>query len=233
MIEIYGSISQPQLLQPDAMYKMRTILADDHTLIRECLSAILERSPQLQVIAEAASGSEAVRLSHELQPDLVIMDIGMKEVNGIEATRCIVSGSPDTKVLILSMHADRRYVSEALDAGACGFLLKSCTTEEIFAAINMVAANDTYVCDEMRGMVERDAEKRGSDQRQEDVLTSREREVLVLLAQGKSTRGIADLLQISPKTVETHRTHVMKKLKLTNIASLTKYSIRRGLLSLD
>lgn len=211
---------------------MRTILVDDHTLIRECLSAILERSQQLSVIAEASNGSEAVRLSHELQPDLVIMDIGMKEMNGIQATRSIVSCSPDTKVLILSVHADRRHVSEALDAGACGFLLKSCSSEEIFAAIDTVAGKETYVCSELRGGVEKDAGKRSSVQ-QEEVLTSREHEVLFLLVRGKSTKDIAEQLQISPKTVETHRMHLMKKLKITNIAGLTKYAIRQGLLSLD
>lgn len=215
------------------MHKMRTILVDDHTLIRECLSAILERCHQVSLIAEASSGSEAVRLSRELQPDLVIMDIGMQELSGIEATRCIVRGAPDTKVLILSMHADRRYVREALDAGACGFLLKNCSTEEIFAAINTVAGNETYICSELLGAVEKDARKRPTAQRQEEMLTPREHEILVLLSQGKSTKDIAELLSISAKTVETHRMHLMKKLKLTNIAALTKYAIRQGLLSLD
>lgn len=215
------------------MQKIRTILADDHTLIRVCLTAILGQSADLEIIAEAATGSEAVRLCRELQPDLLIMDFGRSEPSGAEATRDILACSPATKVLILSVNTDRRYVSEALKAGAAGFLLKNCPSTEIFAGIASVMRGEVYLSEASRGVLEKGEPGLPAAPRHEEVLTPREVEVLVLLAEGKGARDIAELLEISPKTVETHRMHVMKKLKVANIASLTKYAIRVGLLQLD
>lgn len=213
------------------MQTTRILLADDHTLIRECLTAILVRSPGLEVVAEAASGMEAVRLAYELQPDLVLMDLVMPDGNGIEASRCILSAFPHIKVLFLSTYGDVRSVREALDAGAKGFLVKNCHSNEILDAISAVSSKDGfYLSPELRGIME--SPQTGGDA-EKSPLTSREEEVLVLLAQGKPSRLIADLLRISPKTVETHRMHIMKKLSLTSIAGLTKYAIRKGLLPLD
>lgn len=213
------------------MPKITTILADHHTLIRECLWAIMEKSPELELVGQAASSCEAVRLAVELKPDLVLMDADING-DGMEAVRRIVSDCPGTRVLILSMQPDR-HLREAMTAGAGGFLLKSCTSRELVCAIKTVAGNEGYLSPELNCMVEQGGRKSSSRQRSEEGLTPRELEILTLLAQGKSSRDIAGLLQISVKTVETHRTHVMKKLKITNIASLTKYAIRQGILPLD
>ncbi|QWV94510.1 response regulator transcription factor [Geomonas oryzisoli] len=211
------------------MQTTKIILADDHALIRECLIAMLEKCPGLEIVAQAASGMEAVRLAYDLQPDLVLMDLVMPDGNGIEASRCILSAFPDMKVLVLSMYGDARSVRQALDAGARGFLVKSCPSDEIVEAIRIVSDNGFYLSSHVQGVLEHELQTAAGKL----PLTSREEEVLVLMAQGKTSREIAVLLQISPKTVETHRMHLMKKLNLTSIASLTKYAIREGLLPLD
>ncbi|QXE92938.1 response regulator [Geomonas subterranea] len=211
------------------MRTTKILLADDHTLIRECLIALLEKSPGLEVVAQAASGMEAVRLAYELQPDLVLMDLVMPDGNGIEASRCILSAFPDMKVLMLSMYGDARSVRQALDAGARGFLVKCCPADEIVNAISIVSDNGFYLSSHLQGVLEHELESAAGRL----PLTSREEEVLVLMAEGKTSREIAAQLQISPKTVETHRMHLMKKLNLTSIASLTKYALREGLLLLD
>lgn len=212
------------------MQTTRILLADDHTLIRECLAVIIARTPGLEVVAEAKSGMEAVRLTYEVQPDLILMDMVMPDGNGIEASRCILSAFPQMKVLFLSSYGDARSVREALDAGAKGFLVKSCHSQEILDAITAVSAEEGfYLSPQLHGMMEGASHRRLAD----SPLTCREEEVLVLMAEGKTSRDIAALLRISPKTVETHRMHIMKKLDLTNIASLTKYALRKGLLPLD
>lgn len=209
------------------MRTTRILLADDHALIRECLTAILEKSPGIEIVAEAASGMEAVRLSYELQPDLILMDLVMPNGNGIEASRCILSAFPDIKVLVFSTHSDARTVRQALDAGAKGYLVKNCLANEIFDAIRVVSDNGFYLSPELAGVLE------PGHQETKVPLTSREEEVLVLMVQGRASREIAAQLGISPKTVETHRMHLMKKLNITSIANLTKYAIREGLLPLD
>ncbi|QWV98497.1 response regulator transcription factor [Geomonas nitrogeniifigens] len=211
------------------MRTTKILLADDHTLIRECLIAMLEKSPELEVVAQAASGMEAVRLTYDLQPDIVLMDLVMPDGNGIEASRCILSAFPEMKVLILSMYGDARSVRQALDAGARGFLVKSSPSDEIIEAIRIVSDNGFYLSSHVQGVLEHELASAAGRL----PLTSREEEVLVLMAQGRNSREIAALLQISPKTVETHRMHLMKKLNLTSIAGLTKYAIREGLLPLD
>ena len=211
--------------------KIRIILADDHTLIRECLRVLLEKCPDIELVAEAANGTDAVRLALELRPDLVLMDIGMKGLNGIEATRRIVSACPGIKILILSMHGDRRFLAEALNAGAGGFLLKNCVSKEILSAVRAVMDNGSYLSPELQAMAGR--ERRDADWLMKTVLTPREHEILLLLAQGETSKEIAVLLQISAKTVETHRAHIMKKLEINSIAALTKYAIREGFLLLD
>ncbi|MBU5613141.1 response regulator [Geomonas azotofigens] len=211
------------------MRTTKILLADDHALIRECLIAMLEKAPGLEVVAQAASGMEAVRLTYELRPDLILMDLMMPDGNGIEASRCILSAFPDMKVLVLSMYGDARSVRQAMDAGVKGFLVKSCPADEIINAISIVSDNGFYLSSHLQGVLDHELQSAAGKL----PLTSREEEVLVLMAEGKTSREIATQLKISPKTVETHRMHLMKKLNLTNIASLTKFAIREGLLSLD
>lgn len=212
------------------MQTTKIILADDHALIRQCIGAILEQSPGLEVVAEASTGMEAVRLTCELQPDLVLMDLVMPDGGGIEASRCIVSAFPDIKVLILSGHGDARSVRQALDVGASGFLVKGCDASELLEAISAVADDGLYLSPVLAELLGIDLPTGRLDK---SPLSEREEEVLTLIASGKTSREVAALLEISPKTVETHRMHIMKKLSITSIASLTKYAIRQGLLPLD
>lgn len=212
------------------MQTTKILLADDHALVRQCIGAILEKTPGMEVVAEAATGMEAVRLTRELQPDLVLMDLVMPDGGGIEASRCIVSAFPNVKVLILSCHGDARSVREALNVGARGFLTKCCHAKELLEAIALVAGDAIYLSPTISENLGIDLP---SGRLHKSPLSQREEEVLTLIASGKTSREVAVLLQISPKTVETHRMHIMKKLNLNSIASLTKYAIKQGLLSLD
>ncbi len=212
------------------MQTTKIILADDHALIRQCIGAILEKAPGVEVVAEAATGMEAVRLACELQPDLVLMDLVMPDGGGIEASRCIVSAFPNVKVLILSCHGDARSVRQALDVGARGYLVKSCGAQELIHAINAVADDGLYLSPVLSEVLGIDLP---TGRLEKSPLSQREEEVLTLIASGKTSREVAVLLEISPKTVETHRMHIMKKLNLTSIAGLTKYAIRQGFLPLD
>lgn len=213
--------------------KIRTLIADDHTLVCECLCAVLEKFPEIELVGRTADGGELVPMTCELRPDLVIMDIGMRELSGVDIVRRIIASSPGTKVLLLSTHADRKFVSDALKAGACGLLLKSCTGEEMMTAIRTVVRDGTYLSADLHGHELSEAHSLGAARAHDAVLTPREEEVLLLLARGKSSKAIAEHLGISSKTVETHRMHVMKKLKLTSIAGLTKYALRERLLPLE
>ncbi|WP_136524929.1 response regulator [Geomonas ferrireducens] len=212
------------------MQTTKIILADDHALVRQCIGAILGKTPGIEVVAEAATGMEAIRLACELQPDLILMDLVMPEGGGIEASRCIVSAFPNVKVLILSCHGDARSVREAFGVGAKGYLMKNCDAQELLHAINVVSEDRVYLSpalSESLGIELPTALLKKSP------LSRREEEVLTLIASGKTSREVAVLLEISPKTVETHRMHIMKKLNLNSVASLTKYAIRQGLLPLD
>ena len=208
---------------------IRIILADDHILIRECFRSILEKSPDLKVVAEVDNGRDALRLALELLPEVVLMDLGKQELSGIEATRRIVCSCPGVKVLTLSVRRGKRHVLEALKAGASGFLLKDCVCAEMMAAVRTVAGNGHYLSPELQWI----AEEQGPSCRRSTTavapLTRREREILVMLADGKKNTGIAALLQISPRTVETHRMQVMKKLHIDNLADLTRFAIREEL----
>jgi len=213
---------------------IRIIIADNHKIVLSGLRSLIEKEPDFEVIAEADNGRTAVRLSLELVPDLVVMDIAMPELNGIEATRQIIATHPGTKVIALSMHADKRYVMEMLKAGASGYLLKDNAYEELARAIHTVVGNRTYLSPQIAEIVIGDYVQlaRGADGSVFSLLSAREREVLQLLAEGNSTAGIADRLCISVKTVETYRQHIMEKLNIRSIAELTKYAIREGLTSL-
>ncbi len=215
---------------------VRILLADDHKIMREGLKALLERQLDIQVMAEAENGLEAVRLTQKLKPDIVIMDIGMAELNGIEATRQIVAEVPGVKVIALSMHSDKRFVIEMLKAGAFGYLLKDSAPEELTSAIRAVAANQPYLSPKITDVVLKDYLSTLSQQTEPTaftVLTAREREVLQLIAEGRATKQIASALRVSVKTIETHRQQMMEKLNIRSVAELTKYAIREGLTSLD
>ncbi len=213
--------------------QVRILLVDDHEIVRTGLRGMLDTGPAITVVGEARNGHEAIGLVRELAPDLVLMDITMPEMNGIDATRRVREVDPRVRVIGLSMHADRRYVAEFLRAGAAGYLLKSCSIDELRRAIHEVHAGRTYVSPAVAGTVVKDYVDRldrdpatGSR-----ALSPKEREVLQLLAEGKSTKQIADRLECSTKTIDFHRGNIMAKLDLHSIAELTKYAIREGLTS--
>ena len=217
------------------MDEIKLVLADDHRLFRLGLRQLIERHSGVRIVAEAATGLEAVTAAKELAPNIVVMDISMPELNGIEATRRIAAEAVAVKVIVLSMHSDHRYVHEALRAGAKGYLLKDSAPEELMLAIRKVMRGQFYLSAAINarvieGFVQTTPNETASAF---NVLSPREREVLQLLAEGRSTREIAEKLNVSGKTVETHRTHIMEKLKLHTIAELTRYAIREGLTPLD
>lgn len=214
---------------------IRILIADDHQILRQGLRTLLEKEPDMEVVAEAEDGRKTVALVREVIPHVVIMDVNMPDMNGIEASRQILSELPEVKIIALSMHADRRFVINMLKAGAQGYLLKDCAFEELAHAIRLVMANKTYLSPGVAEIVVKDVVHRmpGPAPSAFSVLTAREREVLQLMAEGKSTSQIAELLSISVKTVETHRQQLMHKLGMRSVAELTKYAIREGLTSLE
>jgi len=213
---------------------VRILLADDHTIILDGLCSLLNKNPDFKVVGRASDGMSAVRLAAELSPDLIIMDISMPGLNGIDAARRILAADPRTKVIALSMHNDGRYVSEALKSGALGYLLKESAFEELIAAVRAVMKGQCYLSASIAGVVIKDyirhLEKTKSGVF--SALTPREREVLQALSEGLSTKEIASRLGVSVKTVETHRSQIMEKLDIHSVAELTKYAIREGLTSL-
>ena len=213
---------------------VRIILAEDHRITREGLVNLLRERADMEVVGEAENGRDAVRLARELSPDLVIMDVTMPDLNGIDATRIITSGGNSTKVIALSMYSDKQFVQGMIQAGASGYLLKDCAFEELVNAIRAVIGGNTYLSPGIAGIVVQDyLNKLTHDRSSADTaLTTREREVLQLIAEGKSTKEIATRLSVSVKTVETHRRQIMEKLGIYSIAELTKYAIREGLTSI-
>jgi DNA-binding NarL/FixJ family response regulator len=211
---------------------IRTILADDHKMFRDGLRALIEKEQDIKVIGEAENGRTTVQLARELSPDVVVMDIGMPDLNGVEATRQIVTQCPSVRVIALSMHSDKRFVTEMLHAGASGYLLKDCAFQELAQAIRTVARNQAYLSPRIAGVVVTDYAGR-LPATKVAALTPREREVLQLLAEGKNTKEIASALNVSVKTVETHRAQIMERLDLHSVAELTKFAIREGLTSLE
>jgi len=211
------------------------VLADDHQVMREGLRSLINKESDMEVVAEAESGRKIVEVVTNTAADLVVMDISMPDLNGIEATRQLLERAPATKILALSMHSDKRLVAGMLSAGASGYLLKDCAFDEIAQAIRAVAANRTYLSPSIMGVVVDDYMERitTEDASTFSVLTPREREVLQLLAEGKATKEIAARLYFSVKTVETHRRQIMEKLHIYTVPELTKYAIREGLTSLE
>lgn len=214
---------------------VKIILADDHRIMREGLRALLEQQSGMEIIAEAEDGRTTVDLAHELKPDVVVIDISMPDLNGIDATRQIISAAPHIKVIALSMHSDRKFVREMLSAGASGYLLKDSAFEELGTALAAVLNNQTYLSPKIADTVVRDylGKIDTTESRTSPSLTHREREVLQLLAEGRTTKEIASKLCVSIKTIETHRKQIMEKVGLNSVAELTKYAIREGLTSLE
>lgn len=215
--------------------KTRIVLADDHKIMRDGLRALLEKLPDVEVVGEAENGRMTVGMVQDKGADLVIMDVGMPDLNGIEATRQIRSMGPKVKVLALSMHSDKRYVSEMFRAGASAYLLKDCAFEELAQAVQVVMTGRAYISPQIAGSIVRDfvSQPTADDGSPYAILTPREREVLQLLAEGRVVKQIAAHLNISIKTVETHRQQLMNKLNVSNLADLIKYAVREGFTSLE
>jgi len=213
--------------------KIRILLVDDHKILRDGICSIVKEYPDMDVIGEAADGKTALRLVEELSPDVVIMDISMPDLNGIDATRKIIADHPKIKVIALSMHHDKQFVSEIFKAGASGYLLKDCAFDELEHAVRIVMDGKTYINPQIASLVIESLvnQPQPAIQKAFSLLTDREREVLQLIAEGQSTKEIASKLNVSAKTIESHRRQVMGKLNIRNVAELTKYAIREGLTS--
>jgi DNA-binding NarL/FixJ family response regulator len=220
---------------------IRVLLADDHNLVRAGIRALLQNVPEVQVVAEAANGRQVLGLVEKTKPDIVLMDIAMPELNGLDATTQLIKEYPKLRIIILSMHATEAFVLEALRAGASGYLLKGAATPELGLAIQAVARGETYLSSAVSGHVI-EAFKRGpsGETRQGEEpgrvdtdLTPRQREVLQLIAEGHSTKEIAEKLNISVKTAKTHRSELMRRLDLHDVAALVRYAMQIGLVSQD
>jgi DNA-binding NarL/FixJ family response regulator len=213
---------------------IKIILADDHKIMREGLRSLISQHKNMTVIAEAENGRQAVRLALELRPNIIIMDLSMPDLNGIDAISEISSSVPEVKSLALSMHSDKRFISRALKEGASGYILKDCAFKELNDAIKTVLSNQIYLSPQLTKIVIGDyvSHLSADDSSAVSALTLRERGVLQLLAEGNSVKEIAGKLNLSVKTIETHRSNLMVKLNAKSIAELTKIAIREGLTSL-
>lgn len=216
------------------MDRIRILLADDHTVVRDGLRVLLERQPGFEIAGEASDGIEAVRLAGETLPDVVLMDIAMPLLNGIEATRRIVAGCPRTAVVILSMHYDESYILRSLKAGARGYLVKDSAKSELINGIRAVHEGRSFLSPKVSRILQEDhmrqLESKGLDDTY-DLLTAREREILQMVAEGRTNKEIASLLNISPYTIDTHRTHILQKLNLHSAPELILYAVRKGIIS--
>ena len=214
--------------------KIKIVLADDHEIVRDGLKTLLEKERDFEVVGMAGDGQETIRMLSETEADIAVMDINMPNLSGVEATKQIQSEFPRVKVLILSVHTDSEMVGRMLEAGASGYLPKSCAAQELIEAVRMVMRNHTYispkVSDSVIAYLQRQPAPKDS---LFESLTVREREVLQLIAEGKSTKEIANQLHVSDRTAETHRLKIMEKLNIHSIAELTKYAIRKGLTSIE
>ena len=211
----------------------RIVLADDHALVRAAMRLLIEKLEGMQVVGEAADGREAVARALALNPDLVIMDIGMRELNGIEATSQIRAKLPATRVLILSSHATDEYVSRALRAGASGYLVKDSVPGELAAAIEAIRRGEAYLSPGASQQLAARISRGGREGSPLDALTARQREVLQMIAEGRTTKQIAHALAVSVKTIETHRAEIMRRLGIHDIAGLALFAARHGLVAGD
>jgi two-component system, NarL family, response regulator NreC len=216
------------------MRKIRIVLADDHKLMRSGLRVLLEQQPDLTVVGEASDGREAVALVASQRPDVLVMDIGMPSLNGIEAAAQITQSNPEAAIVILSMHSDESYVLRALKAGAKGYLLKDSAEADLICAVRVVAEGKSFFSPAVSKVLLDDYVrklKRSGTEDPYDLLTPREREVLQLVAEGKSNKAVAQLLNLSVYTVETHRANIMEKLNLHGVPELILYAVRKGIIS--
>jgi two-component system response regulator NreC len=213
---------------------IKVLLADDHKIVSDCLKTLIDKQPDMKVVGEAENGRMVVALAQKLNPNIVIMDISMPDLNGIEATRQIIAKCPGVRIITLSMNSDRRYVTGMLNAGASGYLTKSCSFEELISAVRIVAANKTYLSPDISDIVIKESLSRSSTDKSSasSTLTMRECEVLQLLAEGKTVKQIAAKLCLGIKTIYTHREQIMEKLNIQSMADLTKYALREGMTSL-
>lgn len=216
------------------MKKIRVLIADDHSLIRSGIASLLERDGEFQIVGEAKDGNEAVELTEKLAPDVALIDLSMPRMNGVEATRIIRERFPQTRVLVLTMHENDEYIYQIFKSGAGGYVLKNSSRDELCDAIRAVAKGEKFFSTRVSEIMMESLMKRGEHQSQpmnaEDIpLTKREKEILVLVAQGMTNQQIAEKLFISPRTVDTHRTNIMQKLDLHDVASLVHYAIKVGL----
>jgi len=215
---------------------LKILLADDHRLMRQGLRELISKHIGFEIVGETEDGAQTVRQASKLLPDVIVMDLTMPGLNGIEATRQVLAANPKTKILALSMHSDVRMVTEMLRAGANGYLLKDAAADELIRAINAVSRGQTYLSPAVAGTLVQKHVRRPAGEGEETaftLLSAREREVLQLLAEGRKTQDIAKQMCISAKTVETHRRNIMQKLNLHSMADLTKYAVREGLTSLE
>ena len=216
------------------MSKLRLLLGDDHTLVRQGLRKILEERPEWEVVAEVGNGRDAIRQAVALKPDVAIIDIGMPLLNGIDATQQIVKRVPETRVLVLSMHSDEVYVTRALQAGATGYMLKDSAGHDLLKGVESVANRQAFFSPTIARLMLDDYVRRvggtGVADRYE-TLSAREREIFQLIAEARTNKEVAELLEISPATVETHRARILQKLDIHNTAELVLYAVRRGVIS--
>jgi DNA-binding NarL/FixJ family response regulator len=212
---------------------IRIALVDDHQIVRNGLSALLAPLKDMQVVAQASSGREAVTLARRDSVDVFVMDIAMSDLNGLEATKRIVADNPAAKIIMLSMHAGEEYVVRSLQNGARGYLVKNAAPEELEAAIRKVANGGVYLSPSIGDTMRTHILSKSATSQSQDALTSRQREILQAIAEGTSTRNIAEKLCISPKTVETHRSQIMQKLQIDNVPGLVRYAIRHGIITVD
>ena len=217
------------------MRKIRVLVVDDHTIVRDGICALLALAGDIQVVAEAGNGNEALKMVQDLRPDVVLMDIAMPIMGGLEATRKIVKGFPETKVLVLTQYDDKEYVFPVIEAGASGYISKTAASSELASGIRSVYRGDSYLSPSVAKLLV-EAHRHdgvGANHDTHEQLTDRERDVLRLVAEGHTTREIADILVVSPKTVEGYRANLMAKLGVHNRVELVKYALRRGIITLE
>jgi DNA-binding NarL/FixJ family response regulator len=217
------------------MQKIRVLVVDDHTIVRDGICALLSLAGDLDIVGEATNGSEAVKKVGELQPDVVLMDISMPVMGGLEATRRICKDFPKTKVLVLTQYDDKEYFFPVIESGASGFISKAAASSELAAGIRSVFRGDSYLSPSVTRLLVENYQQEASQRSSQDPykqLTRREREVFKLLAEGHSTQEIADILVITPKTVDGHKTNLMAKLGVHNRIDLVKYALRKGIINI-
>lgn len=213
---------------------IRLILADDHKLMREGIKSLLEKYKDIEIIAETENGLDTAELAKKLVPEIVIMDLSMPIMGGIESTMNILSDNPQIKIIVLTMHSDRRFMAEAIKAGAAGYLLKDCAFDELVNAIHAVMEGKTYISHSLTDSIVKDYLEKVFPEEKNSLsqLTEKEMEVFRFIVEGKNSKDISGLLNLSIKTIETHRTNLMEKLKIFSVAELTKLAIKEGVIKI-